>query len=65
MSDLCRLTWCALIGTLPLVEFAMQTPLNGPNADRTTGTINPGVIWVSRYFQVGVEAIIPINASSG
>jgi hypothetical protein len=43
----------------------MQTPLNGPNAGRATGTINPDAIWVSRYLQVGVEAIIPINASSG
>jgi hypothetical protein len=52
-------------GWVPLVEFALQTPLNGPNTGRTTGTINPGVIWVGRYLQVGVEAIIPINASSG
>lgn len=52
-------------GWVPLVEFALQTPLNGPLAGRTTGTINPGVIWVSRYLQVGVEAIIPIDARSG
>ena len=31
----------------------------------TTGTINPGVIWVGNYFQVGVEAMIPINRQSG
>jgi hypothetical protein len=31
----------------------------------TTGTIQPGVIWVGNYFQVGVEAIIPVNAQSG
>jgi hypothetical protein len=42
-----------------------RPPLNGPNAGRTTGTVNPGVIWVSRYPQVGVEAIIPINIQSG
>jgi hypothetical protein len=52
-------------GWVPLVEFTTATPLNGPLAGRTTGTVNPGVIWVSRYLQVGVEAIIPINASSG
>jgi hypothetical protein len=31
----------------------------------TTGTINPGVIWVGNYFQVGLEAIVPINRASG
>jgi hypothetical protein len=52
-------------GWVPLVEFALQTPLNGPLAGRTTGTVNPGVIWVNRYLQVGIEAIIPIDARSG
>jgi hypothetical protein len=40
-------------GWVPLVEFTTSTPLNGPLAGRTTGTVNPGVIWVSRYLQVG------------
>ena len=31
----------------------------------TTGTINPGVIWVGNKFQVGIEALIPINRQSG
>jgi hypothetical protein len=52
-------------GWVPLVEFALTTPLEGPAAGRTTGTINPGVIWVSRYLQVAVEAIIPINGLTG
>jgi hypothetical protein len=46
---------------IPLVEFAMETPLNRGPAGPTTGTINPGVIWAGKYFQVGVEAVIPIN----
>ena len=52
-------------GWVPLIEFTTATPLNGPLAGRTTGTVNPGVIWVSRYLQVGVEAIIPMDAHSG
>jgi hypothetical protein len=52
-------------GFVPLVEFAFTTPLNGPSAGLTTGTVNPGVIWVGRYLQVGLEAIIPINTTSG
>ena len=27
--------------------------------------IQPGVIWVGNYFQVGVEALVPINRASG
>jgi hypothetical protein len=52
-------------GWVPLVEFTTSTPLNGPLAGRTTGTVNPGVIWVSRYLQVAAEAIIPMDAHSG
>ena len=50
---------------IPLVEFAMQTPVEGPRAGHTTGTINPGVIWFGRYFQVGLELQIPVNRESG
>jgi len=52
-------------GWVPLVEFTTATPLNGPLAGRTTGTVNPGVIWVGRYLQFAVEAIVPINGRSG
>jgi len=45
----------------PLVEFSMESPRD----DKTTGTINPGVLWSGQYTQVGVEAIIPVNASTG
>ena len=50
---------------IPLVEFAMETPLNRGPTGPTTGTINPGVIWAGNYFQVGVEAVIPINEHTG
>jgi hypothetical protein len=51
---------------IPIVEWRQQTQMNNFNgADRTTGTINPGVIWVGSYFQVGAEAIIPVNSASG
>jgi hypothetical protein len=50
---------------IPLVEFAMQTPIEGPHAGRTTGTINPGVIWFGRYCQLGIEAVIPANTMTG
>ena len=51
---------------VPLVEVAMETPLDGPRSVRhTTGTVNPGIIWVGRYIQLGLEAVIPVNERSG
>ncbi len=50
---------------IPLVEFSLETPLNRGARGQTTGTINPGVIWAGKYFQVGVEAIVPINERMG
>ena len=52
---------------IPLVEASLQTPVSNTltSGTLTTGTINPGVIWVGNYFQVGIEALIPINRQSG
>ena len=52
---------------IPIVEFQMSTPVanNFGNSFVTTGTINPGVIWVGSYFQVGLEAQVPVNRESG
>jgi hypothetical protein len=50
---------------IPLVEFAMQTPVEGRDSGRTTGTINPGLIWFGRYVQVGFELQVPVNERTG
>jgi hypothetical protein len=50
---------------IPLVEFALTTPLNRGQTGMTTGTVQPGIIWSGQYFQVGAEAIIPTNSLSG
>ena len=50
---------------IPLVEFALTTPLNRGQTGKTTGTVQPGVIWAGSYFQVGAEMIIPTNSLSG
>ena len=52
---------------IPLVEATLQTPVSNTftSGTLTTGTINPGVIWVGNTFQIGVEALIPINRQSG
>jgi hypothetical protein len=52
---------------VPIVEAQLATPVanNFGNSFVTTGTINPGVIWVGSYFQVGLEAQVPVNRASG
>ena len=51
---------------IPIVEASMLTPVsNNFDRQRTTGTINPGVIWAGQKVQVGLEALIPINRDSG
>jgi hypothetical protein len=50
-----------------ITEAQFSTPVanNFGNSYETTGTINPGAIWVGSYFQVGLEAMIPVNRASG
>jgi hypothetical protein len=50
---------------IPLVEFALQTPLDTRDSGRTTGTVNPGILWFGRYVQLGLEAVIPVNERTG
>ena len=52
---------------IPLVEATLQTPVANTftSGTVTTGTINPGFLWIGNGFQVGVEALIPINRQSG
>lgn len=48
----------------PLVEFAFSSPTRSASG-RTTGTINPGLIWSGKKVQLAAEAMIPINRASG
>jgi hypothetical protein len=51
---------------VPLLEASLTTPVSNNFArERTTGTINPGVIWVGDKVQIGLEALIPVNRASG
>jgi len=49
---------------IPIVEFAFDSGLNRGNK-LTTGTINPGILWMGKTMELGVEAQIPINNHSG
>jgi hypothetical protein len=48
---------------IPLVELSLETPLNR-GGGKTTGSINPGVLWAGQYVQLSAEAIIPWNRES-
>jgi hypothetical protein len=52
---------------IPLVEAQFATPVanNAGTGIKTTGTISPGVIWIGKYNQVALEAVLPINHDSG
>jgi hypothetical protein len=49
----------------PVIELLFSTPIDGEEKWKTTGTVNPGLIWAGKYVEIGVEAIIPINNRTG
>jgi hypothetical protein len=49
---------------IPLVEFSFTSPLNRGGGG-TTGTINPGILYENKHFQIGAEAVIPANDATG
>ena len=51
---------------VPIVEVSLDTQTsNFDGGEVTTGTISPGVFYQTDKYQFGVEAVIPINLSSG
>lgn len=52
---------------IPIVEVQFSTPVSNTadSGTKTTGTINPGLIYMGKTYQIGVEAIVPINRDSG
>ena len=51
---------------IPIVEFDLTSQVaNRDGEEETTGTVNPGLIYVADKFQFTTEAIIPIDRASG
>lgn len=51
---------------VPVTEFNFKTEMsNFDENEHTTGTINPGLLYITDKYQLGVEAVIPINRASG
>ena len=45
---------------VPLVEASFETPAGNPAGTglRTTGTVNPGVIYISNYYQIDRKSVV-------
>jgi hypothetical protein len=43
----------------------LSTQVANLGAERTTGTINPGIIYVAKTYQFGMEVTIPVSRASG
>jgi hypothetical protein len=50
---------------IPVVELDFQTPLDRGQGGKTTGTVNPGLIWAGKFVQFGIEAVFPVNERTG
>jgi hypothetical protein len=51
---------------IPLVEISLQSPIaNSLAREKTTGTVNPGIVYIADTYEIAVEAMIPINRASG
>lgn len=48
-----------------VTEFPMETCMSADCKGKTTGTINPGVVWAGKFMEFGIAAQIPINSRTG
>ena len=66
-SQVANLRFPEFVNRLILItEFNFQTQTsNFDGEERTTGTINPGLVYMAEKYQLAVEAIIPVNRVSG
>jgi hypothetical protein len=49
----------------PIVEFNFTTNASKPDRGQTAAFANPGLIWVGRYVELGLEAKLPLNNVAG
>ena len=50
---------------IPLVEFTWSSPASTPSSQGTTWTAAPGVIYMARWGEIGLEALVPLNRATG
>jgi hypothetical protein len=57
---------CFINHLVPIVEVSLRTQMsNFDSGEVTTGTVSPGLFYQTEKYQLGLEAIIPVNRSSG
>ena len=49
----------------PLVEFTWQSAASSPNQVQTAWTAAPGVIYMTDWGEIGLEALIPLDHAAG
>ena len=52
---------------IPITEFTFSKPVSNfeSGTNGVTGTVQPGIFYLTSHYQVGLEAIIPLNSGSG
>lgn len=51
---------------IPVVEFSFNNPINGPNQYNSAQSYAyPGFLWIGKYYELGLEAIVPMNSTTG
>lgn len=50
---------------IPVVEMNFETFLDRGSGGKTNGTVNPGILWAGKSFEIGLEAVFPINDRTG
>ncbi len=50
---------------IPVAEFTWRSPASSPGGSPTSWTLAPGFIYLRSWYQVGVEALVPLNKAAG
>jgi hypothetical protein len=50
---------------VPLTEVDWSSPATSPGGSPTSWTLAPGFIYLRTWYQVGVEALVPLNKAAG
>jgi hypothetical protein len=50
---------------IPVAEFTWQSPASSPGGEPESWTLAPGFIYLRSWYQIGVEALVPLNKAAG
>ena len=65
-SEVRDIGWHGLAGHLiPVVEWTWTSPATSPSARPVTWTAAPGLIYLARWGEIGLEATVPLDRAAG